>query len=127
MSERPKRFNNKTTIVNVFNGQLDFGKKCTSTILTHDNYLSDAQLSITLPEINVNGVLACWKENIGELLIKNISVEIGNVEIQKMTGGDMHNMNQLNMTDDKRQGYNKLIGNIPSLTTFNNLLKFVFR
>ena len=39
----------------------------------------------------------------------------------------MHNMNQLNMTDDKRQGYNKLIGNIPSLTTFNNLLKFVFR
>jgi|688.fasta_scaffold00882_45 hypothetical protein len=55
-----------------------------------------------------------WVENVGSLIIKNASIHIGNVEIDKITGQWLIVWNELSMP--VKDSYNTMTGNIAELT-----------
>ena len=77
-------------------------------------------LQVTLPEINqddgTGNVYARWLDCPGEQLIQTVEVEIGGQRIDRQYGDWMHIWNQLTMTSEQEDGYNKMIGNTTQLT-----------
>jgi len=61
-----------------------------------------------------------WIEHIGHFLIEYVSVRINDQEIDRHTGEWLHLLHQRTKKDTKERGYNKLIGNVPELTTYNS-------
>jgi hypothetical protein len=66
-----------------------------------------------LPEIISDNVLSFrWIENLGEALIDNYYITIGGNLIDKQYGEFLHLQNNLNLTSDKRDSFNRMSGNI---------------
>ena len=53
-----------------------------------------------------------WVENVGEALIRSVSISIGNVVVDKQSGEFMHVFNNAHLPSFRREMYNKMIGNI---------------
>lgn len=108
------------SIEQTFSGQADFSRRVTCTMSRNGDLLSGLDVQVTLPQIDqtmgTSGVYARWLDNIGEQLIAQVDVEIGGQRIDRQYGDWMHIWNQLTLSDDKRDGYNKMIGNTTSLT-----------
>jgi hypothetical protein len=60
-----------------------------------------------------------WIKNIGHQLIKNITVEIGGQVIDRHTNDWFNIWNELSLNSELQKTYDKLIGNIDSLTTYD--------
>ena len=61
-----------------------------------------------------------WVENIGEAIIDNVTISIGNVVVDRQSGEFMHVYNHAHLPSFRREMYNKMIGNI---TALNNPFK----
>jgi len=70
-----------------------------------------------------------WIENLGQYISQYFQLSINNVEIEKVTSTWMNIWNEININKGHRSGYNKLIGNVPSLTNYtsNKLPKYKLR
>jgi len=118
------------SIEQTFNGQADFGRRVTCTISRNGDLAYRTYLQVTLPEINQTmgpagkpgtggagrGVYARWLDCPGEQLISQVEVEIGGQRIDRQYGDWMHIWQQLTLTTDQEDGYNKMIGNTTQLT-----------
>ena len=107
------------SIEQTFNGQADFGRRVQCTVSRNGDLAYRTYLQITLPEIaqpNGANVYARWLDNPGEQLISMVEVEIGGQRIDKQYGDWMHIWNQLTLTSEQEEGYNKMIGNTTQLT-----------
>lgn len=69
-----------------------------------------------LPDILANDFEFKWVENLGEAIIDNCTITVGGILIDRQYGEYMHLSNMLSFGVDKRDVYNKMIGNIPHLT-----------
>lgn len=72
-------------------------------------------LQVDLPALS--GTDCYWVENIGNVLISEVSIEIGGQQIDKHYGIFMHIWNQLTVNAEKSAGYDVMIGNTTTLTT----------
>ena len=109
------------SIEQTFNGQADFGRRVQCTVSRNGDLAYRTYLQVTLPEINqddnANGsVYARWLDCPGEQLISMVEVEIGGQRIDRQYGDFMHIWNQLTLTSEQEDGYNKMIGNTTQLT-----------
>ena len=109
------------SIEQTFNGQADFGRRVQCTVSRNGDLAYRTYLQVTLPEINQpatdgENVFARWLDNPGEQLISMVEVEIGGQRIDKQYGDWMHIWNQLTLTSEQEEAYNKMIGNTTSLT-----------
>ena len=109
------------SIEQTFNGQADFGRRVQSTVSRNGDLAYRTYLQITLPEINQDdnaggNVYARWLDCPGEQLISMVEVEIGGQRIDRQYGDFMHIWNQLTLTSEQEDGYNKMIGNTTQLT-----------
>ena len=115
------------SIEQTFNGQADFGRRVTCTVSRNGDLAYRTYLQVTLPEINqgmVSGgtasaskaVYARWLDNPGEQMISQVEVEIGGQRIDRQYGDWMHIWNQLTLSAEQADGYNKMIGNTTALT-----------
>jgi len=109
------------SIEQTFNGQADFGRRVQCTVSRNGDLAYRTYLQVTLPEINqpaaaTSYVFARWLDNPGEQLISMVEVEIGGQRIDKQYGDWMHIWNQLTLTSEQEEGYNKMIGNTTQLT-----------
>lgn len=106
----------------------DFGQYVTSVIDKQGDLLSKMVLFVELPSIpkfytkdsgeeNLNMKFA-WVQNLGFSLITEISVEINSYKIDKQYGEFMYIWSEV--SDKKKKGLNKMIGNIPQLYEFSN-------
>jgi hypothetical protein len=102
-----------------FDGNPDFGKRLTCTIPRKGDLLGALLLEVTLPEVRLadnvipaNGTLAAYVNSIGHALIEEISVEIGEQEIDKQTGEWMEIWSELSVPPGQRDGFNAMIGRI---------------
>ena len=101
-----------------FNNPANFDKKITCSISKSGDLIHKIYLQVTLPEITPSGGGAFnWVNNIGHRLIKDVSIEIGGVEIDKHYGEWLSIWNELSQSLDKEDGYNEMIGNTASLTS----------
>jgi len=107
------------SIEQTFNGQADFGRRVTCTISRNGDLAYRTYLQVTLPEINQSmgtDVYARWLDCPGEQMISQVEIEIGGQRIDRQYGDWMHIWNQLTLSAEQADGYNKMVGNTTQLT-----------
>ena len=106
-----------------FDGTSDFGNRITCKVPIRGDLLGPLMLEVTLPQLLYasNSAPAAYVNSIGHSLIEEITVEIGEQEIDKQTGEWMEVWSQLSVPAGQRDGYNAMIGRLdgrlpPSVT-----------
>jgi hypothetical protein len=98
----------------MFDGTPNFGQRITCTIPRHGDLLSKLYLEVKLPNIvDLDGNRMSYTHNIGHALIKEISVQIGEQEIDRQTGEWMEIWSRLTTPSDHRPVMDKLVGGAP--------------
>jgi len=109
-----RRYTNFSTEASIipFDNQAEFGRRITVVIPRKGDLLGPMWLEIQLPAIydSVTGKPASYTNAIGHALIQEISLEIGEQEIDKQTGEWMEMWSNYIVTQDKLQGWNNMIG-----------------
>ena len=99
-----------------FDGDPDFGKRLTCTVPRKGDLLGPMTLEVTLPEVyladGTPGTLAAYVNSLGHALIEEISIEIGEQEIDKQTGEWMEIWSELTVPAGQRQGFNAMVGRV---------------
>ncbi len=96
-----------------FDGNPDFGKRLTCNIPRRGDLLGAMMLEVTLPAAQLtDDSLAAYVNSIGHALIEEISIEIGEQEIDKQTGEWMEIWSELTVPAGQRQGFNAMIGRV---------------
>ena len=108
---RHTNFSIEQQIIN-FDNQADFGRRLTCTLPRKGDLLGPLWLEITLPALtnSVTGEPLSYTNAVAHALIQEISLEIGEQEIDKQTGEWMEMWSNYTVTEDKRQGWNNMIG-----------------
>ena len=105
------------SIEQTFNGQADFGRRVQCTVSRNGDLAYRTYLQVTLPQISTDdSPHARWLDCPGEQMISMVEVEIGGQRIDRQYGDWMHIWNQLTLTSEQEDGYNKMIGNTTQLT-----------
>jgi len=92
--------------------QADFGRRVTVLLPRKGDLLGAMWLEIAVPAIkdSLTGAPLSYPNSVGHSLIQEISIEIGEQEIDKQTGEWMEMMSNLTVTSDKIQGWNNMVG-----------------
>ena len=113
------------SIEQVFSGVNDFGGYLQCTVARSGDLMYRTYLVATLPYIDCcqgaagsgrDANWARWLDYPGENLIDFVDVDIGGQRIDRQFGEWMHIWNQLTLTNEKREGYYKMIGHTTDLT-----------
>lgn len=94
-----------------FNSEFDFGKKTKVTIPKVGDLIMDMYLEVNLPKIisNDNQTVG-YINSVGNALIKNIKLKIGEELIVEHTGEWNNIWNQFTIESEKKKCYNNLVG-----------------
>jgi hypothetical protein len=108
---RYTNFSMESSIIQ-FDNQADFGRRITTVIPRKGDLLGPLWLEIVLPALydSTTGNPVSYTNAIGHALIQEISVDIGEQEIDKQTGEWMEMWSNYVITADKRDGWNTMIG-----------------
>lgn len=122
-----KRYTNFATefIELLYNGQIDFDKKVYCDIEPKGDLMNEILLYFELP--NINEILNIntdenefyWVNGIGNALIKNVNIMIGDNIIDNQYGIWLNIWSELTTPIGKKLAYNKMIGQIEGNTNFN--------
>jgi len=94
-----------------FDGYTNFGQRVSTVIPRYADLLSSLFIEVDLPgQPDSANPTYWWVNDIGNALINDISVEIGEKEIDKHTGEWLNIWGELTVPADKRNGYNEMIG-----------------
>jgi len=95
-----------------FDNQADFGRRITCVIPKKGDLIGPLMLEIKLPAIkdSTTGLPLSYTNSIGHALIQEISVDIGEQEIDRQTGEWMEIWSNYTVPEDKRLGWNAMIG-----------------
>lgn len=101
-----------------FDGTADFGKRLSCLIPRRGDLLGPMILELTLPQLyHTDGTPASYCNSIGHAIIDEISVEIGEQEIDKQTGEWMEIWSTLTTKSEHRDGFYDMIGKVDTYTT----------
>ena len=97
-----------------FDGDPDFGKRLSCLVPRRGDLLGPVFLEVTLPAIynSSDGSVADYVNAIGHALIQEISIEIGEQEIDKQTGEWMEIWSNLTTSSEKKFGFYDMIGKV---------------
>lgn len=104
------------SIEQTFNGTVDFGRKVSCTVSRNGDLIHKVYLQVELPSVDPSGGNFNWVENIGHVLIDEVSIDIGGQTIDKHYGEFLTIWNELTQTAEKANGYDAMIGNVDVLT-----------
>jgi len=100
-----------------FDGTPDFGKRITCLVPRRGDLLSQIILEVTLPAITLTtGQAVSYVNSIGHNLIQEITLEIGEQEIDRQNGEWMEIWSSYTTTGDKRTGFHNMIGKVDGFT-----------
>ena len=119
------------SIQQTFNGVSTFGKRSTVIVSRNGDLISSAYLNVNLPSLRptknfmeltdtspspskgdptIDTVELVWTNFVGLALIDYVTVEIGGQEIDKQYGLYMYLWQELTMSAEKAQGYQRMVG-----------------
>jgi hypothetical protein len=105
-----------------FDGSPNFGQKLTCLVPRNGDLLGPIFLKVTLPRLqDQSGNLIGYVNSPGHALIQEISIQIGEQEIDKQTGQFMEIWSQLSVDASQRSGYEKMVGQKPGYPFIDNL------
>jgi hypothetical protein len=94
-----------------FDGAADFGKRISVNLPKKADLLSSMFIEVDLPPMPLLGTRTRWWCNdIGHAMIQDVSIEIGDKEIDKQTGEWMQIWTELTTPASKLDGFRKMIG-----------------
>jgi len=94
-----------------FDGDPDFGKRLSCLVPRRGDLLGPLVLEVTLPALTLtDGTPVSYVNSIGHALIEEITLEIGEQEIDTQTGEWMELWSNMTTTTMQRQGFNDMIG-----------------
>jgi hypothetical protein len=94
-----------------FDGVATFGKRITCTIPKRGDLLGPLFLEVTLPLItDESGTYMSYVNSIGHALIQEVSIEIGEQEIDKQTGEWMEMWSRVSVPSSQVDALNAMIG-----------------
>jgi hypothetical protein len=100
-----------------FDGTPDFGKRITCLVPRRGDLLTQVILEVTLPAIKLpDGTPASYVNSIGHALIQEITVEVGEQEIDRQNGEWMEIYSNYTTTTDKQTGFYNMIGKMDGYT-----------
>jgi hypothetical protein len=100
-----------------FDGTPDFGKRITCLIPRRGDLLSQVILEVNLPAITLtDGTPVSYVNSIGHALIQEITIEVGEQEIDKQNGEWMEIWSNYTTTTDKQTGFYNMIGKVDGYT-----------
>jgi hypothetical protein len=107
------------SIEQTFNGNANFGKKCSATIARSGDAINRMTLELTLPSLSVassaySATSFKWCSDVGFHVINSVNVEIGGQEMDKHYGAWMYIWTQLTTEDGLMGALNKAVGNRPT-------------
>ena len=94
-------------------GNTDFGRRVTVVIPRYADLLSSLYIEVDLPPLPQppgGTPTNYWVNDIGYAMITDVSIEIGDKEIDKHTGQWLNIWAELTTPAEKREGYNEMIG-----------------
>jgi hypothetical protein len=95
-------------IEQTFKGSINFGQKVSCVLSRNGDLIHKMYVKVELPTLsNTN---SSWVNNIGHLLINEVSIEIGGQVIDRHYGDWLQIWNELTQTAEKAAGYDKMIG-----------------
>jgi hypothetical protein len=100
-----------------FDGTPDFGRRISCIIPRKAELLNAMYLEVDLPALPPDitqdpPVSRYWVNDIGHAMIEEISIEIGDKEIDKHTGAWMQIWTSYTVPADKREAFNTMIGHV---------------
>lgn len=106
------------SIQQTFSGAVDFGRKVTATVSRNGDLIHKTYVDITLPALSNGGAgTIAWVRNIGNVLIKEVSITIGGAQIDKHYGQWLHIWNELTQSPGHVDTYKAMIGDRSVLVT----------
>ena len=99
-----------------FNGVLDFGRRVTTIIPRSADLLHRMYIQVTLPDLTHCTVMptgagnVVYTDEIGHALISTVELEINGTRIDKHPGEWLSIWSELTQTEERRRGYNMMIG-----------------
>lgn len=98
-------------------GTVNFGSRVTCQVSRNGDLMHRVYLQVDLPAVSQTTGTVAWTQNIGNVLISEVSIQIGGQDIDKHYGDYMHIWNQLTQTASQEDTYNVMIGNTTALQT----------
>ena len=96
-----------------FDGDPDFGKRLSCLVPRRGDLLGPMMLELTLPALTLtDGTPVSYTNAIGHAIIDEITLEIGEQEIDTQTGEWMEIWSNMTTTAMQRQGLNDMIGKV---------------
>ena len=96
-----------------FDGTPDFGKRITCNVPRRGDLLSQIILEVTLPALQLlDGTPVSYVNAVGHALIQEITLEIGEQEIDRQTGEWMEIWSNYITTNDKKTAFYNMIGKL---------------
>jgi hypothetical protein len=99
-----------------FDGTADFGRRISAIIPHKGDLLHRLILEVSLPQVVAGDPDTSWVNSIGHALIEEVTIEIGEKEIDKQTGEWMQIWTSLSMPDSKKLGYYNMVGSQSAFT-----------
>jgi hypothetical protein len=103
-----------------FDGSANFGQRVTCLIPRRGDLLGRVYLDITLPPIkDSTGRVLSYTNSVGHAIIQEVTLEIGEQEIDKQTGEWMEIWTQFTTPTSQRDALDQLIGRQPQYDNIN--------
>lgn len=103
-----------------FDGTPNFGQKISCLVPRNGDLLGPVFIKITLPQLYLsNGQKVGYVNSPGHALIQEISIQIGEQEIDKQTGQFMEIISALTVDASQRAGFEQMVGQKPGYPLIN--------
>jgi len=116
-------------VEHTLNGNPDFGRSATVTILRNGDLAGRICLKVELKSVDLSAVYAndcetakvAYVRRLGHALVKEVEVEIGGSRIDRQYGVWMDVWWELSHTTSKERGYRAMIGDVDALTKLRDV------
>jgi len=107
----------------IFDGP-SFGLRCAYQLSRNGDLMGKVYLKIIIPSVTPNGTSKfAWTKRLGHAIIDQIEIRIGGQLIDRQYGSWMDVWHELAHNVNLDRAYDKMIGDVPELTNFNNNTK----
>lgn len=107
------------TMRNTFKGNINFGNEINSTIKKTGDLIGFTYIEAKIPALNTNGSQVTYCNRLGFRLLKEVSLKIGGLIIDKHSSTWLLCWSELSMNDDKKSIINNLVGINNTITPDN--------
>jgi len=110
-------------IPQTWNGSADFDRTVTCTINRNGDLITNMYLCVELATTAATTVPWGYVNRLGHALVQDVKVEIGGSKIDQHYADWLNIWYELTHETSQERGYNKMIGNVPELTTMSTEAK----